>query len=56
MARGSALPGWLLVAKLGRALGYAVPWKKLSEVRRAMAGEPVGGADKSEKQESEARP
>ncbi len=33
------MPGWLLVAKLGRALGYAMPWRKLSEVRRAMAGE-----------------
>jgi len=54
LARGSALPGWLLVAKLGRALGYAVPWKKLSEVRRAMAGEPVVGV--AEKKESEARP
>ena len=38
VARGSALPGWLLVARLGRALGYATPWKKLSELRRAMAG------------------
>jgi NADH-quinone oxidoreductase subunit G len=43
-ARGSALPGWLLLAKLGRALGYAMPWKKLSEIRRAMAGEPVAAA------------
>ena len=37
--RGDAMPGWLLVAKLGRALGYAIAWRKLSEVRRAMAGE-----------------
>ncbi len=55
MARGSAQPGWMLLAKLGRALGYAVPWKKLSEVRRAMAGEPVGGALPAKK-DSEARP
>jgi NADH-quinone oxidoreductase subunit G len=40
-ARGDAEPGWLLVAKLGRALGYAMSWKKLSEVRKAMAPEPV---------------
>jgi NADH-quinone oxidoreductase subunit G len=55
--RGSAVPGWSLVARLGRALGYATPWKKLSEVRRAMTSAespeaaqpaapaaPVGGA------------
>lgn len=38
-ARGDAEPGWSLVAKLGRALGYAMPWRKLSEVRAALAGE-----------------
>ncbi|MBL9023217.1 MAG: (2Fe-2S)-binding protein [Myxococcales bacterium] len=38
VARGSAQPGWMLIGKLGRALGYATSWKKLSEVRRAMAG------------------
>ncbi len=36
---GSALPAWLLIGRLGRALGYATSWKKLSELRRAMAGE-----------------
>jgi NADH-quinone oxidoreductase subunit G len=36
---GSAQPGWALVARLGRALGYATSWKRLSELRRAMAGE-----------------
>lgn len=33
---GDSEAGWLLVAKLGRALGYAMTWKKLSEIRRAM--------------------
>ena len=37
---GDAQPGWLLVAKLGKALGFATSWKKLSEIRRAMAPEP----------------
>ncbi len=37
-ARGSALPGWQLVGKLGRALGFATSWRKLSELRKAMAG------------------
>ncbi len=37
--RGDAQPGWLLVAKLGKALGFAMSWKKLSEVRRAMTPE-----------------
>lgn len=45
VARGAALPGWLLIGKLGRALGYATPWKRLSEVRRAMSG---GGAPSPE--------
>jgi NADH-quinone oxidoreductase subunit G len=33
---GDALPGWALVAKLARALGYAMDWKRLADVRRAM--------------------
>jgi NADH-quinone oxidoreductase subunit G len=37
--RGDARPGWELVARLGRALGYAMDWKKLSDVHRAMAPE-----------------
>jgi NADH-quinone oxidoreductase subunit G len=37
--RGDARPGWELVAKLARALGYAVPWTKLSDVHRAMEPE-----------------
>ena len=39
-ANGDAEPGWLLVAKLGRALGYAITWKKLSQIRKAMAPDP----------------
>jgi NADH-quinone oxidoreductase subunit G len=38
-ARGDARPGWELVARLARALGYAMDWKKLSDVHRAMAPE-----------------
>ena len=37
--RGDARPGWELVARLARALGYAMDWKKLSDVHRAMAPE-----------------
>jgi NADH-quinone oxidoreductase subunit G len=36
--RGSAEPGWKLVGKLGRALGFATSFRKLSELRRAMTG------------------
>jgi NADH-quinone oxidoreductase subunit G len=38
--RGDARPGWELVARLGRALGYALDWKKLSDVHKAMAPQP----------------
>jgi len=34
--RGDALPGWDLIGQLGRALGYAIGWKSLADVRRAM--------------------
>jgi NADH-quinone oxidoreductase subunit G len=37
--RGDARPGWELVARLARALGYALDWKKLADVHRAMAPE-----------------
>ena len=47
-ARGDARPGWELVARLARALGYAMDWKKLADVQRAMAPgayvKTVGGA------------
>ena len=33
---GDSRPGWELVARLGRALGFAIDWKKLADVRRAM--------------------
>jgi NADH dehydrogenase/NADH:ubiquinone oxidoreductase subunit G len=39
--RGDARPGWDLVARLGRALGYAIPWKKLRDVHAAMPAEPT---------------
>ena len=39
--RGDAVPGWLLVAKLARQLGFAMNWRKLSEIRKAMAGDSI---------------
>ncbi|MFO0553495.1 MAG: 2Fe-2S iron-sulfur cluster-binding protein [Polyangiaceae bacterium] len=50
--RGSAAPGWQLIGRLGKALGFATSWKKLSEVRRAMSGETAAPA----KPETEVRP
>jgi NADH-quinone oxidoreductase subunit G len=38
-ARGDARPGWELVSRLARALGYALDYKKLADVHRAMAPE-----------------
>lgn len=38
---GDSRPGWELVARLGRALGYAVEWEKLADVRREMAPRPI---------------
>ena len=35
-ARGDAQPGWAIIAQLGRALGYAIGWKSLADLRRAM--------------------
>src|SRR5205085_11526081 len=32
LPRGDARPGWELVARLARALGYAMDWKKLADV------------------------
>src|SRR5262249_33583534 len=37
--RGDARAAWELVGELGRALGYAVPWKKLADIHRAMEPE-----------------
>lgn len=34
--RGDGKPGWSIVGELGRALGYAMNWKTLSEVQRNM--------------------
>ncbi|MFO0614365.1 MAG: 2Fe-2S iron-sulfur cluster-binding protein [Polyangiaceae bacterium] len=42
---GESVPGWLLVAKLGRALGYAMNWRKLSEIRRAMSNPEAAGKE-----------
>jgi NADH-quinone oxidoreductase subunit G len=33
---GDARPGWELVARLARSLGYAIDWKKLADVHAAM--------------------
>jgi NADH-quinone oxidoreductase subunit G len=46
VATGDAEPGWLLVAKVGKALGLATNWRKLSEVRRAMMGAPPAEPEK----------
>jgi NADH-quinone oxidoreductase subunit G len=46
VAAGDAEPGWLLVGKLGKALGLATNWRKLSEVRRAMMGAPPAEPEK----------
>ncbi|MEB2312110.1 MAG: 2Fe-2S iron-sulfur cluster-binding protein [Sorangiineae bacterium] len=37
---GDSLPAWALVGELGRAMGFAVEYKKLREVREAMAPAP----------------
>jgi len=38
-ALGDSRPGWELVARLARALGYAMDWKRQSDVEKAMAHE-----------------
>lgn len=38
-ARGDARPGWELVARLAKVLGYAMEYRKLSDVHKAMAPE-----------------
>jgi NADH-quinone oxidoreductase subunit G len=45
---GDAEPGWLLIGKLGKALGLATNWRKLSEVRKAMVGAPASSAKEPE--------
>jgi NADH-quinone oxidoreductase subunit G len=37
--RGDATPGWDLVTQLGKKLGYAMTFKSLADVRRAIAAE-----------------
>jgi NADH-quinone oxidoreductase subunit G len=37
---GDSRPGWELVSRLARALGYAMDYRKLADVHRAMAPEP----------------
>jgi NADH-quinone oxidoreductase subunit G len=37
--RGDARPGWSLVADLGKALGYAMSWKRVADVRAALPPE-----------------
>lgn len=38
--RGASRPAWEILGLIGQALGYATNWKKLKEVRKAMAPEP----------------
>jgi len=37
LPRGDARPGWELIARLARALGYAMDWKSPRDVARAMS-------------------
>lgn len=37
---GQSRPAWETLGRIGQALGYATDWKKLKEVRKAMAPEP----------------
>lgn len=37
--QGDAVPGWKLIAALGRELGFPLAWTKLNQVRAAMAPE-----------------
>src|SRR5262249_16391578 len=39
LPRGDSRPGWELCARLARTLGYAMPWRKLTEVQKAMEPE-----------------
>lgn len=50
--RGDAQPGWKLIAQLGRSLGFATEWKRLSEIRRAMAPEPTRAPSAPDAQEA----
>jgi NADH-quinone oxidoreductase subunit G len=48
--RGDARPGWELVARLGRSLGYAVGWKNVADLRRSMDRELVEEASGSQRE------
>ncbi len=37
--RGEAAPAWRLISELGRKLGFAIGWKRLKDVRRAMTSD-----------------
>jgi NADH-quinone oxidoreductase subunit G len=37
--QGDATPGWKLIVSLAQALGYAMNWKKLADVRAAMGSD-----------------
>jgi NADH-quinone oxidoreductase subunit G len=54
--RGDARPGWELVARLARTLGYAMDWKKLADVHRAMAPEAFARAFSDPAQADNANP
>jgi len=53
--RGDAKPGWELLVKLGKALGYAMTFKNLAEVRKAMAPE-AREASRGEAERASAKP
>jgi NADH-quinone oxidoreductase subunit G len=48
--RGDARPGWELVARLGRALGYAIGWKSFADLRRSTDREIVEQASGSQRE------
>jgi NADH-quinone oxidoreductase subunit G len=54
--RGDARPGWELVARLGRALGYAMSWKTLAEVRRQLPETNVSGAGREPAERASVKP
>jgi NADH-quinone oxidoreductase subunit G len=55
--RGDARPGWEIVTRLGKELGYAMTMKTLAEVRRAMTPETRGdGAGREQAERASAKP
>jgi NADH-quinone oxidoreductase subunit G len=45
LPRGHAAPGWLQIAKLARAMGFPLEWKRLSDVQKALAPAPAPASE-----------